>query len=156
KLLSDYLKHQAESAEPRQIDPFNIGGAFTALLGRMIAHPRKLIEAQLGLWHDYMTLWHTTARRILGESVEPVITPGPGDKRFKHSDWEENEIFDFIKQSYLLTTKWLHSTVADVEGLDPVSRKKVEFYTKQFADAIAPTNFLLTNPEVLRTTIAEN
>jgi poly[(R)-3-hydroxyalkanoate] polymerase subunit PhaC len=156
KLLGDYLKHQAESSEPTQLDPFNIGGAFTALLSKMMAHPRKLIEAQLGLWQDYMSLWHSTARRILGESVTPLIAPQPGDKRFKYADWDENEIFDFIKQSYLLTAKWLQSTVADVEGLDPASRKKVEFYTKQFADAIAPTNFLLTNPEVLRATLAEN
>ena len=155
KLLGDYLKHQADS--PAQtIDPLNVGGAFSALLSRMMAHPRKLIEAQLGLWQDYMNLWHSTARRIMGETVQPVIAPQPGDKRFKYSAWDDNEIFDFIKQSYLLTTKWLQTTVADVEGLDPDSRKKVEFYTKQFADAIAPTNFLITNPEVLRTTIAEN
>jgi len=156
KLLGDYLKHQAESSDPRAIDPYNIGGAFTQLLSRMMAHPRKLIEAQLGLWHDYMNLWHATARRMLGESVEPVIAPLPGDKRFKYSAWDDNEVFDFIKQSYLLTTRWVQTTIADVEGLDPASRKKVEFYTKQFADAIAPTNFLLTNPEVLRTTLAEN
>jgi polyhydroxyalkanoate synthase len=156
QLLGDYLKRQAEAAHPPELDPFNVGGAFTQLLSRMITHPRKIIESQLGLWHDHMNLWHGMTRRILGETVEPIIKPAPGDKRFRYSEWEDNEIFDFIKQSYLLTAKWLQTTVADVEGLDAVSRKKVEFYTKQFADAIAPTNFLLTNPEVLRTTLAEN
>ena len=65
---------------------------------------------------------------------------------------QENQVFDFIKQSYLLTANWMQDTVAKVEGIDDDTRKRVNFYTKQFADAIAPTNFILTNPEILAQT----
>ena len=156
KLLREFLARQAENPETPQLDPLNLSGALTELLTRILSNPQRLVEAQLNLWRDYAALWHQTARRILGEKVEPIIKPAPGDKRFRYSDWEENEIFDFIKQSYLLTARWLQSTVTDTEGLDKKTRAKLDFYTKQFADAIAPTNFLLTNPEVLRTTLSEN
>src|SRR6185369_8119980 len=104
----------------------------------------------------WMTLWENTARRMLGETVQPIVEPRPGDKRFKDKDWQDNQIFDFIKQSYLLTANWMQNTVANVEGLDGAQKRRIEFYTRQFADAIAPTNFVLTNPEVLRTTLQSN
>lgn len=159
ELLANFLERTAaktERGERPPIDPFNIGGTFTEFLTHLIAHPRKLAEAQLRLWQSYAELWQSTARRLLGEPVKPVIKPEPGDRRFRYSEWEENEIFDFIKQSYLLTARWMQETIADAEQLDPKTRRKLTFYTKQFADAVAPSNFVLTNPEVLRTTLAEN
>jgi len=159
ELLADFLKRTAEKAERGErpiVDPFNIGGAFAEFLTHLVAHPRKLAEAQLRLWRGYVELWQSTARRFLGEPAKPIIRPEPGDRRFRHREWEENEIFDFIKQSYLLTARWMQETVADVEHIDPKTRRKIAFYTKQFADALAPSNFLLTNPEVLRATFAEN
>ncbi len=93
--------------------------------------------------------------RFLGEEVEPVIAAN-GDKRFRDTAWHENQVFDFIKQSYLMTARWMQDTVADVDGLDEKTRKKVAFYTKQFADALSPSNFVLTNPEVLRETLKSN
>ncbi|HSZ74724.1 MAG TPA: class I poly(R)-hydroxyalkanoic acid synthase, partial [Rhizomicrobium sp.] len=86
----------------------------------------------------------------------PLVQPASGDKRFKDKDWQENQIFDFIKQSYLLTANWLQSTTSKLEGIDPQMQQRVSFYTRQFADAIAPTNFVLTNPEVLRATMQSN
>ena len=109
--------------------------------------------ANLNLWQDYMTLWQNTARRMLGEVPEPVVKPDAADRRFKDEMWEENEIFDFIKQSYLLSARWMQGVVKDVEGLDDHTAKKVDFYTRQFVDAMAPTNFVATNPEVLRATV---
>ena len=86
-----------------------------------------------------------------------MVAPAAGDKRFKDRDWQENQVFDFIKQSYLLTANWMQDTVAKVDGNSiPKTQKRIEFYTKQFADAIAPTNFVLTNPEVLRATMQSN
>ena len=76
-----------------------------------------------------------------------------GDRRFKHADWEEHALFDYIKQSYLIAARWLHKTVAEVEGLDPNTAKKVDFFTRQYIDAMAPSNFALTNPEVLQETV---
>jgi polyhydroxyalkanoate synthase len=155
-LLADFAKRQATRDKTAPLDPLNITSAFTALLKSMADNPAALVEAQFRLWQDYMGLWERTARRMLGGEAEPVIAPKPGDKRFRDKDWQENEIFDFIKQSYLLTANWMQATVGKVDGMDPSTQKRVEFYTKQFADAIAPTNFVLTNPEVLRATLQSN
>ncbi|HEY2445303.1 MAG TPA: class I poly(R)-hydroxyalkanoic acid synthase [Rhizomicrobium sp.] len=156
RLLGDFLKNQAAKAGSEPLDPLNLAGAFMDLLRGMVADPAAIMEAQFALWRDYMGLWERTARRMMGGDAEPSVVPAAGDKRFKDKDWQENQIFDFIKQSYLLTANWLQSTVARVEGLDPQSRRRVEFYTRQFADAFAPTNFVLTNPEVLRATLQSN
>jgi polyhydroxyalkanoate synthase len=156
QLLSDFLRRQSDNFGKAPLDPLNLGNTFMDLLRGMVADPAPIMEAQFQLWRDYMNLWERTARRMMGGDNEPVVAPQPGDKRFKDSEWQENQIFDFIKQSYLLTANWLQSTVGKVENLDPASRRRIQFYTKQFADAFAPTNFVLTNPEVLRTTLQSN
>jgi poly[(R)-3-hydroxyalkanoate] polymerase subunit PhaC len=119
----------------------------------MMSDPSRLVQAQLSLWNDYMTLWQRTAQRFLGGGAEPMIEPSAGDRRFRDKAWTENTLFDFIKQSYLLTARWLQGAVKDVEGIDERTARKVDFYTRQFVDAIAPSNFVMTNPEVLRATI---
>ena len=156
RLLGDFLKAQTEKFGSEPFDPLNLAGTFMDLLRGMVADPASIMEAQFALWRDYMNLWERTARRMMGGEAEPIVTPSPGDKRFRDKDWQENQIFDFIKQSYLLTANWLQNTVGRVEGLDAQSRRRIQFYTKQFADAIAPTNFVLTNPEVLRATLKSN
>ncbi len=134
-------------------DPANIGEAFFEMTRQMMSDPAKLFQAQAALWQDYMTLWQNTTRQFLGETTEPLATPTKDDRRFSDPSWSENGVFDFIKQSYLLTSRWMVDTVRDVEGLDEKTAKKVDFYTRQFADAMAPTNFVMTNPEVLRATL---
>ena len=157
RLLGDFVKRQGAKTGDEPRDPLNLTGAFMQLLRGMAADPAKVMEAQFQLWRDYMGLWERTAQRMMGGEVEPVVSPAAGDKRFKDKDWQENQVFDFIKQSYLLTANWMQDTVAKVDGkLDPKMQKRIAFYTKQFADAIAPTNFVLTNPEVLRTTLQSN
>ncbi len=151
RIVMEFLKRQGDGSVPG-LDPMNIGSAFLEMTARMMANPTKLVQAQLGFWQDYMLLWPNTARRPMGETPAPVAAPAPGDRRFKHEDWHENEVFDFIKQSYLLSARWIQTVVKDVEGLDDRTAQKVAFYTRQFVDAIAPSNFLLTNPEVLRRT----
>ena len=130
-------------------DPLNIGGAFMELTSLMMSDPAKLVEANLELWQDYAKLWQNTATRMMGGEAEPLIMPEPGDRRFKHDSWNENNVFDYIKQSYLLTSRWMQSTVGDVEGLDDKDSLKVDFYTRQFVEAMSPSNFVMTNPEVL-------
>jgi polyhydroxyalkanoate synthase len=157
RLMADFVKRQTAKGSSGPFDPLNLTGTFTALLKSMAANPTVLIEAQFQLWRDYMGLWERTATRMLGGEAKPMVAPAAGDKRFRDKDWEDNQVFDFIKQSYLLTANWMQETVAKVDGaLDEKTRKRIEFYTKQFADAIAPTNFVLTNPEVLRTTLQSN
>jgi polyhydroxyalkanoate synthase len=156
RLLGDFLRNQATKFGSEPFDPLNLAATFMDLLRGMVADPVAIMEAQFALWRDYMNLWERAARRMMGGDAEPMVAPAPGDKRFRDKEWQENQIFDFIKQSYLLTANWLQNTVASVEGLDPQSRRRIEFYTKQFADAFAPTNFVLTNPEVLRATLKSN
>ncbi|MEX2297526.1 MAG: alpha/beta fold hydrolase, partial [Dongiaceae bacterium] len=134
-------------------DPLNVMGAFIELTQRMMADPVKMMQAQVSLWQDYMNLWQTTAQRMMGHKTEPVISPAADDRRFKHDGWQNNELFDYVKQSYLLTARWMQATVGDVEGIDEKTRRKIEFYTRQFVDAMAPSNFAFSNPEVIQATI---
>ncbi|HJM48819.1 MAG TPA: class I poly(R)-hydroxyalkanoic acid synthase [Alphaproteobacteria bacterium] len=154
QLMSDFLRRQA-AAGPALDDPLNLGNAFLELTRQMMSDPAKLMEAQAALWQDYLQLWQNTARSMMGETVAPLAAPERGDKRFRHEDWEQNQVFDFVKQFYLITARWMQQTTQDVEGLDAETQAKVDFYTRQFADALSPSNFALTNPEVLRA-IAES
>ena len=111
---------------------------------------RHVVQAQMSLWQDYMHLWQGDHRQQhAGRRVAPVIQPERGDRRFRDPAWDDNPLFDFIKQSYLLTSRWLVATVTSSTARreDP---QKIDFYTRQFVDAMAPTNFVATNPEVLR------
>ncbi len=152
RIVAEWLKRQ--SGEPGNADPLNIGTAFMEMTAKLMSNPAQLMQAQIGFWQDYMTLWQNTARRMMGGegAVQPVIQPDPKDKRFKDDAWKENEVFDFIKQSYLLSARFVQDLVGHAEGLDRKTAQKVDFYSRQFIDAMSPSNFLLTNPEVLRKT----
>jgi polyhydroxyalkanoate synthase len=152
-LVAEFLKRQSTENGIGMADPLSIGAAFFEMTARMMSDPSRLVRAQLSLWNDYMTLWQRTTQRFLGGSTEPMIEPAAGDRRFRDKAWTDNTLFDFIKQSYLLTARWLQGAVKQVDGVDERTARKVDFYTRQFVDAIAPSNFLLTNPEVLRATI---
>jgi len=152
-LVAEFLKRQSTENGIGMADPLSIGAAFFEMTARMMSDPSRLVRAQLSLWNDYMTLWQRTTHRFLGGSTEPMIEPAAGDRRFRDKAWTDNTLFDFIKQSYLLTARWLQGAVKQVDGVDERTARKVDFYTRQFVDAIAPSNFLLTNPEVLRATI---
>src|SRR6201997_1003013 len=150
RIVSEWLKRQGQ--EEMELDPLNIGSAFLEMTARLMANPAQLMKAQLGFWQDYMSLWQNTTRRIMGMEAEPVIDAPSTDRRFKDDAWKENEIFDFIKQSYLLSARYVQDVVKHVDGLDAKTAQKVDFYARQFVDAMSPSNFLLTNPEVLRKT----
>ncbi len=151
RIVGEWLKRQADgrSSSP---DPLNVGGAFMEMTARLMANPAKLMQAQIGFWQDYMSLWQNTARRMMGIESGPVIQADPKDRRFRDDAWKENEVFDFIKQSYLLSARFVQDVVTQVDGLDAPTAQKVDFYARQFVDAMSPSNFLLTNPEVLRKT----
>jgi polyhydroxyalkanoate synthase len=154
RLVEDFVERQAEDGGEYQVlDPGDIARSFQELMEKMMADPAKVIESQLALWQDYTNLWQASLKRMMGEESEPVIEPAPGDRRFKDEVWSENPVFDYIKQSYLLASKYLHERVRETEGLDPRSAEKADFYTRQYIDAMAPTNFAMSNPEVLRRTV---
>jgi polyhydroxyalkanoate synthase len=150
RIVQDFLRRQSQDgAAP---DQMHIGRAFLEMTAKLMSNPAGLVQAQLGFWQDYLTLWQNTARRMMGMPQEPVIQASPTDRRFKDSEWKDNEVFDFIKQSYLLSARFVQDVVTHVDGLDPATAQKVDFYSRQFVDAMSPSNFLLTNPEVLRRT----
>ena len=154
RLVQDFLSKNAQpgNASVGMDDPMNIGNAFMEMTTKMMTNPHKMVEANMNLWQDYMKLWQNTASRMMGQEQEPIVEPEHDDRRFKGEAWE-SDVFDFIKQSYLLTSNWMESSVSDVEGLDNKIQKKVEFFTKQYVDALSPTNFVMTNPEVLKATM---
>ena len=151
RLVGEWLKRQAEDGATSP-DPLNIGTAFMEMTAKLMANPARMVQAQMGFWQDYMSLWQSTARRMMGMESEPVIQADPKDRRFKDDSWKENDVFDFIKQSYLLSARYVQDVVTHVDGLEPATAQKVDFYSRQFIDAMSPSNFLLTNPEVLRKT----
>ena len=126
------------------------GNAFLEMTARLISDSSWLVQAQLSLWNDHLTLYQRCTQRFLGAPTEPVVEPSAGDRRFRDVAWTDNTLFDFIKQSYLLKARWLQNAVRDVQSIDQHTVRKIDFYTGQFVDAIAPSNFLVTNPEVLR------
>jgi polyhydroxyalkanoate synthase len=121
-----------------------------------MAEPQRVLELQTSLGRAYLDLWAGAVKRMAGEETPPVAAPEPADKRFADPEWSSNQFFDFLKQAYLLTANWANRLVHDAAGVDPHTRQKAEFYVKQIVNAIAPSNFVLTNPELLRETLSSN
>ncbi|MFA5952360.1 MAG: class I poly(R)-hydroxyalkanoic acid synthase [Hyphomicrobium sp.] len=121
-----------------------------------LADPARLAEVQGSLARSYIDLWNNMLLRLLGENVEAVAEPDPSDNRFKDPEWSQNPYFDFWKQAYLLTTHWAEQTLRNTDGLDEETRQKAEFYFRQLSSAFSPSNFPMTNPEVVRETLATN
>ncbi|HEX5314729.1 MAG TPA: class I poly(R)-hydroxyalkanoic acid synthase, partial [Gammaproteobacteria bacterium] len=154
KLIGEFAARNAGRQAAVASDELGLGKAFMELAANMLANPARMAEGQMRLWRDYMNLWQTSMLRMIGGQALPVVEPAQGDKRFKDACWHEHFLFDYIKQSYLITARWLHEQVASVEGLSEPAKKKVRFFTRQYIDALAPSNFALTNPEVFRETVA--
>ena len=125
RIVADWLERQAKTTP--SADPLNIGRAFMEMTTRLMANPAQLVQAQIGFWQDYMTLWQNTARRIMGMDSTPVIEADPKDKRFRDDAWQQNEVFDFIKQSYLLSARYVQTVVGQVDGLDAKPQKRSIF-----------------------------
>jgi len=121
-----------------------------------LADPQRAVELQTRLGKAYLDLWATAAKRLAGQESSPVVAPAPADKRFADPEWSSNQFYDFLKQGYLLTTQWANNLVSDASGLDAHTKQKAEFYVRQIANALSPSNFVLTNPELLRETFTSN
>jgi polyhydroxyalkanoate synthase len=156
--LAAYLKPR-ESGELKNKPPSELGEVvktFSAVAEYWLTDKERAAELQMKIGKAYLDLWGSSMRRLLGEPAPPAIEPSPRDKRFDDAEWKSNQFFDFVMQLYLLTTEWAQDLVRNAEGLDPHTRRKAEFYVQQISNALAPTNFVLTNPEVLRETLASN
>ncbi len=155
KLLGEYAKKDIGSSVAAAAgDELGIAKAYMDLYARMLANPAGLAAFSTNLMLDYMQLWQSSWMKMLGVQSVPVAAPAKGDGRFKDDDWSSNFLFDYMKQSYLIASRHIQHAVANVEGLSPESEKKVAFFTRQYVDALSPSNFALTNPQVLRETLA--
>jgi polyhydroxyalkanoate synthase len=156
RLVRQFFERQAGTggAIPGDLDPLGVGKAFLELGRHLMRRPDRLLGMQYQAWQGHLDLWRHTANRMLGIESPAVAEPSKDDRRFRHAQWSDNPVFDYIKQSYLVAARAIQSAVRDIEGLDPKTAGKVDFYTRQFVDALAPTNFVMTNPEVLEATLA--
>ena len=152
-LISDHVQRQLKKGVATPADELGIAQAFMDMMAKLLSNPYKLAQAQMNLVWDYFSLWQHSMMRFAGLNASPVAAPEKSDKRFKDDEWEQHFLFDFIKQSYLIAARHIHDTVSGVDGLDEQSQKKVNFYTRQYIDALSPSNFAMTNPEVFRETV---
>jgi polyhydroxyalkanoate synthase len=154
--LAAYLKPR-ETGEVKDKPPNEIAEViktFSSVAEYWMSDKDRAADLQHRIGKAYLDLWGSASRRLAGEAdAKPAIEPSPRDKRFQDPEWKSNQFFDFVMQLYLLTTQWAHDLVRNADGLDPHTRKKAEFYVQQIMNALSPSNFVLTNPEVLRTTL---
>src|SRR5271167_4008338 len=158
KVLAAYLGPR-ESGEIKTTIADDIG-EMARSIGRVaeyyMAEPQRAFAAQAALTSQFVDLWAATLQRLQGEKAEPIAPPDASDKRFADAAWRDNPYFDFIKQAYVLTTRWADDLVKHADELTPHDREKAQFYLRQVSAALSPSNFLATNPELLRTTLAES
>ncbi|MGD8477573.1 MAG: hypothetical protein PVI98_10525, partial [Burkholderiales bacterium] len=151
-IVKEHLAGQAKKLHEENPDEIGVGKAFANLASQMMSDPYKLAEASMKMWQSQFELWQSWwAQQAGNDNSEPAQKPKP-DPRFRSELWN-NWLFDYIRQAYLVAAQDVQNTVADVEGLDPQTARKVKFFTKQYVDALAPSNFLATNPDVLKTTV---
>ena len=155
KLLGRFAKKDhASSLSAAAADELGIAKAYMDLYSKLLANPAGIAAFSANMMLDYMQLWQSSWLRMMGVASAPVAMPASGDGRFKDDDWSANFMFDYMKQSYLIAARHIQHAVANVDGMSPESEKKVAFFTRQYIDALSPSNFALTNPQVLRETVA--
>ena len=137
RLMIDFLTRRPDLGGLS--DPAGIGQAFLDLTAKMIADPMSIAQMQLDLWCKHVKLLQRTTERLTGITNKSDHRPVAADRRFRHSAWTENFLFDYIKQSYLLSAEAILAAVNRVDGLNPKAAHKVDFYTRQFVDAMAPS-----------------
>ena len=158
KALAAYMKPREEGKvnDAFAEDVADIVKTVAKVLDYWLSDPQRALELQTSLGRSYLDLWANAVHRLAGEDFKPAAAPDPKDKRFADPEWSQNQFYDFLKQLYLLTVQWSERLVKDADGVDDHTRQKAEFYIRQIANAISPSNFVLTNPELLRETLTSN
>jgi polyhydroxyalkanoate synthase len=158
KALAAYMKPREEGKIKSDLaeDVTDVVKTVGQVAEYWLSDPHRALELQASLGRAYLDLWAGAVKRMAGEAAPPAATPDPKDKRFADPEWSQNQFFDFLKQAYLLTAQWGDRLVRDAEGVDAHTRTKAAFYVKQISNAISPSNFVLTNPELFRETLASN
>jgi len=155
QLSGALLLRQARKLQLPEIDTLNLKRPLWKATLNTVRHPQRILQAQWDLTRRYFGLLKYLGFRAVGRETEPAAGVPRGDRRFRSEDWNERLIFDLLKQVYLTTSDWMLAITARMEELSPDDRARIRFYTRQFADALSPSNYVLTNPEVLETTRRE-
>ncbi len=158
RALAAYLKPREEGRNTNEFaeETAEVVKTLGQVAEYWLADPQRAIELQTRLGKAYLDLWASAVKRLAGEETAPVAAPEAGDKRFTDPEWSSNQFYDFLKQAYLLSARWAKQLVSDATGLDPHTKQKAEFYMRQITNAVSPSNFVLTNPELLRETLTSN
>jgi polyhydroxyalkanoate synthase subunit PhaC len=149
-LMRHFVSHQ-DAVRFGMAGRSTLGFEFFELMTRMMTDPMAVARAQIDLFYNTLGIWQKTAERML--MLRAREADAPKDRRFKHPEWSANIIFNFVKDSYLVAAESILSAIRDVKGMDEASARKINFYTRQFVDALSPSNFIATNPEVLTATL---
>jgi len=152
-LINDFLHQQTQAGVLGLADSSRIGKTFLEMTQHILSNPTQLVDTQLAFWRNYWDFWQQSTAALWGQPTSPTVDPNGQDHCFNHDAWQNNFVFDYIKQSYLLTARCLQCMVAQTAGLDERTRNRLDFYTRQFVEALAPSNFPTTNPQVLRVTL---
>jgi len=153
KAATQFWSQVLSDPKDLSVDPYNVADSYVEVIKNRIENPDKLMDAQLRFYQDSAALWQSTMRRMMGLEAEPVAEVPKDDRRFRAEEWSENPVFEHIKQAYVLGANYLETVLDPEDVLEDKEAEKLGFFTQQFIDAMAPTNFPATNPEVVRETI---
>ncbi|MEJ0010545.1 MAG: class I poly(R)-hydroxyalkanoic acid synthase [Alphaproteobacteria bacterium] len=157
RILQELTAHTLSHAPSMgSTDPMALAESMLHVMRHMNVDPVRVAQMQLGLVQDHFKLWQAMTGKLLGKADAPFIEAAPKDRRFRDAAWQESPLFDYLKQGYLINAQWLEAAVKDIGGLDAHTARKLNFFTRQFIDALSPSNYLLTNPEAMRATLDSN
>ena len=152
-LSQSYYTYGIKTAEKQMTDDYGIHKAFTSLSEQLLSDPEKLSNSTTQFWEEQLNLWEKWI------NSDPTVVKKPDiekvDSRFRSKLWD-TWLFDYVRNAYLLTAEHLQKTVNDIDSLDERTARKVKFFTKQYVDAMSPTNFAALNPDVLKATVDRN
>lgn len=152
-LSQSYYTYGIKTAEKQMTDDYGIHKAFTSLSEQLLSDPEKLSNSTTQFWEEQINLWEKWI------NSDPTVVKKPDiekvDSRFRSKLWD-TWLFDYVRNAYLLTAEHLQKTVNDIDSLDERTARKVKFFTKQYVDAMSPTNFAALNPDVLKATVDSN
>lgn len=152
------LAHAAETGEAPSLvsdESADVAKTLGAVAEYWLQDPARLVKAQSKLSLDMINLWSAMVKKTNGEASAPVVAMPEKDSRFADPEWNENPYFNFIKQAYFVGSQWANTLVEETESLDPHTKQKAGFYVRQLASALSPSNFVMTNPDLLRTTLEQ-
>ena len=145
-------KEAAQSPLNKAMQELNFNDA-SKIFEQAANQPAVLLQLQSQWWEQQLQIWQNAA--LMG-NTESVIAEDRGDKRFIDDAWKNDPFYSFIKQSYLLFSKSYIDTINSIEGIDEKTKERVAFFSRQAINAMSPSNFIATNPELMKLTLERN